>query len=117
MSDTPKIPAEIRYRRDSSDNVDEAQERLTNYRQFIGETIANCSSEEMLDTLLMFVNICETAPYRHAQTPEQLKWNAMCAYSLRHVLKIMSNLSPHAPKPNVELEDQTLYYTDQQPLH
>lgn len=107
----------IRYRIEPLDDMESVQDRRERYLDYIDEMITVGNSTDILDTLLMFVNICETAPYRHTQTKEQLTWNTACAFSLRQVLKVMSNLTEEAPKPNIELEDQTLYYNDRYSLH
>lgn len=117
MSENPDKDIQIRYRMESTDDPEIADDRRLQYREFVEDMIAEGSSESILDTLLMFVNLCETAPYRQAQTKDQMKWNATCAFSLRQVLKVMSNLSEHSPKPNLELEDQSLYYDDLHRFH
>jgi len=117
MSDNPDKDIQIRYRLESTDDPEIADDRRLQYREFVEDMIAEGSSESILDTLLMFVNLCETAPYRQAQTKDQMKWNAACAFSLRQVLKVMSNLSEHSPKPNLELEDQSLYYDNLHRFH
>ena len=119
MTDTPKRSGSgtIRYRIESSADEESVQDRRVHYQEFIEEMLAHGSSTELMDTLLIFANICETAPYRHAQSREQMRWNAACAYSLRQVLSALTSMTEHGPKPNIELEDHTLYRIQQQFLH
>jgi hypothetical protein len=120
--DTPSqnpdaLHQKIRYRKESDIDIEDAQDRRERYREFIEDMIMNGDGNDLLDTLLMYSNICETAMYRRSISKEQWKWNTTCAYSLRQVLRVLSNLSDPSPKPNIELEDQSLYFIEQQRLH
>jgi hypothetical protein len=117
-SQNPNAPHhQIRYRTESDIDREETLERRERYREFIEDMIMNGDGNDLLDTLLMYSNICETAMYRRSISKEQWKWNMTCAYSLRQVLRVLSNLSDPSPKPNIELEDQSLYFIEQERLH
>lgn len=109
---------EIKFRRGAFDPEFEGSEEdaYLALRALVQDTMQTLDGEQLVDTLLMFANVCE---YRGMNNPHSslALWYAQLSVALRNILALMTNFTEHAPLPNAALDDYTLYWSTPSQTH
>lgn len=110
--------SQIRYRREPSDpemELTEVDEYLA-MRALVQDAMQDLTGERIVDTLLLFTNVCEHRSSLHADSSMSI-WYGQLGHLLRSALEHMTNTTPHTPLPNVAFDDQTLYWDSPAQMH
>jgi hypothetical protein len=91
------------------------EDHLTAQREQIQHTMLTTSPDDMLDTVLVLANICETRLLETQDTPLG-QWYEAFGAMLRVVLANAA-ADKHGPKPQSLLEDPLLYFPDVDYMH
>lgn len=91
---------------DGYENADDEREAIFTYIQGLAE---NAGPDEMMDTLLVMVNLCAMRAILHGPDRQMSGWYEHVSTTIR---KALSECTRSFAKPNVLLEDASLYYPD-----
>lgn len=110
--------APMEYRQDSpeSHGYENESDEYESTRQQIQVMMQHSSPDDVSDMLVVLSNICEYRALMAAPDVKTSAWysavQALCRSSLRALDSI-----PDGPRPNIKLENQSLYWPDVEKLH
>ena len=102
---------EYRCPKCADSGFDDAHEEYAAMRNFAQNILARTNANDIMDTLLVMANVCETRALFSTANPEFAEWYGKTANMLRAVLVILNRLNDDA-RPNIKLENPLLYLPD-----
>ena len=92
-----------------------AADQVFAQRDQIQQTMYSSGPDEILDTLLVFANICEQRALVYHDHPQLGPWYGLMSVVLRNNLEMMTGLT--GPRPERSLENPELYFPDVERTH
>lgn len=110
--DTPTSFGPIRYRTGSALDPDlSPEEEFVVLKSVAQNIMTQMSAVEMIDTLAVYMNVCETRAMLYANHPEIAQWYQTLRGCLYVALVVMTK-PPQVILPNEKLCDPSLYWPE-----
>jgi hypothetical protein len=106
---------EYRLVRPADNGFASAAEQVFAQRDHIQQTMYTSGPDEILDTLLVFANICEQRALVYRDHPTLGPWYRLMSMLLRGNLEMTTG--SNGPRPDLSLENPELYFPDVEHIH
>ncbi len=106
----------MEYRTTVPDDHEDADDEFAGMSDYVHELMGQSSSVDIMDTLLIITNICETRAILHAPDRSASVWYTNLGNHIRDLLGRVTVESEFA-LPNAALENPLLYYPVPETTH
>ncbi len=110
--------AQMEYRQDTpqSHGYENESDEYEDTRQQIQMLVSHSSPDEVCDMLLVLSNICEYRALMANPDPKTQTWYTAVQELCREMLSVLDSI-PDGPRPNIKLENHSLYWPDSNKTH